>query len=91
MRQILSGCGATSLTFATLQDVHRTTIPKKETLLRRARLASHRCWYHDMLARLYRWRKGVWKWSIHMIRGDATNAQVWQRSKLHSTELDTTW
>ena len=89
-RRCLSNCAAYGLGFALTRNIHHTTVSRWEIKLRAAFVAAGRCFFHSATSELVQHRAGRepgWMFFINQYRSDATNAAVWQRSKLHVTEI----
>ena len=91
-RRCISNCAASTLGLVLETNLSHQTIAKYEVNLRAAILASARLWHQRMQDVMAGYSGGQWTAApavqIHCSRGDATNAAVWQRSKLHVLEVD---
>ena len=67
-------------------DLSGRTVRKWECRLRIALLCSFRVWAASHQRRLQTSAGGL-SVAMHSIRADATNSNIWQRQKLHVTQL----
>ena len=88
-RRVASNCAAYSLGCAAAVDVHSKTITRYEVALRAAGVAFHRAVFFESqkAMREHQFSEDPgFLFRLNLVRGDATNAQVWQNSKLHVVE-----
>ena len=95
LRRCMSNSAANALGLTLQMDVHRTTVVRFEVNLRAALLASswhfHKT-YQQLLAEDLDGEEDhdhCCRFEVHGMRGDATNSQVWQKSKLRVAFLET--
>jgi hypothetical protein len=89
-RRCLSNCAAYGIGFAIMRDVHHKTVCRWEIRLRAALVASSREFFRHATSEMaHHAMSGEpgFMFLINQYRSDATNADVWQRSKLHVTEV----
>ena len=90
IRRSGSNCAAWSVGIALGTDVSHKSVTKYEILQRTAQVASDRAFIcassQNMTEHAKEGASAGWKFRMAMVQGDATNATVWQRSKLHSSE-----
>ena len=87
----MSNSGANALGLNLQIDVHKSTVVRFKIYLRAALLASSHH-FHDVHQGLLEEGLGqdsCCRYEVHGMRGDATNSQVWQRSKLRLAFLET--
>ena len=85
---------ATNAQYMIMKDLHRTTMSKWEVRTRACLVARSKSFFLDSYTELLHHgldhQGGGWKFLINLFRIDATNANVWQRSKLSVTEVKAT-
>lgn len=93
-RRCISNCAAYSVGLVIMRDLSHPTVTKWEIKFRAALVAASRMFVshavEDIAQHLVSKADG-WKFLYNSYRSDATNANVWQRSKLHCTEISTTF
>ena len=93
-RRCKSNCAAYSVGLVLMRDLSHPTVTKWKIKFRAALVASSRLFVttavEDITHHLVSKADG-WKFRFKSYRSDATNANVWQRSKLHVTEISTTY
>jgi hypothetical protein len=93
-RRCISNCAAYSVGLVLMRDLSHPTVTKWEIKFRAALVASSRLFVttavEDITHHLVSKADG-WKFLFNSYRSDATNANVWQRSKLHVTDISTTY
>ena len=101
LRQLASGSTARRLGLALGIDAHRTTVCRWGILVNAALLAGSRLFYKTMQASMEALlpesfaAKGTddrpWRQSLHVVSGDATNTLVWQKTKLHTLRVNSSY
>ena len=94
MKKVLGGVSANRLGLVLGLDIHQTSVCRWEMIFAASLIASIRSWYaarqSDMVSPLQSDPQGdarAVRFAVHSIRGDSTNALVWQRTKLHTCEI----
>ena len=95
IRRILGRVGANTIGRVLTLDVSRTTVCRWEQLFGATVLAIARAWYHRRQLELVRPVDSaagtVHRAVTHVFAGDATNAMVWHRTKLHACRIQSTY
>ena len=95
MRRNLSNIAAGDFGAVILTDISRQTVTRYELVAAASRICSSRHWYCEQGSRLAELLTNHPGDAIpvvcHSIRSDATNSTVWQNSKLHGTQISSTY
>ena len=89
LRRCMANVSLRGCSLLLMRDTHPTTIATWEITARAAQIAAARAWFRTAALDVYehgRSRAEGWKFIIHQYRSDATNAHIWQSSKLRTTE-----
>ena len=90
-RIAMSNISARGIGKVLLRGTHHSTAASWEIKCRAAMKESARVFYRGLALDLYHHAVADapgWKFALHQYRSDATNAHVWQSSKLHTTEVN---
>eukprot|EP00959_Pyramimonas_sp_CCMP1952_P411401 8620859-Pyramimonas_sp.AAC.1 len=93
LRRATGNTSASSLTWTLQMDVSGKTVIRYEVLLR-ASLVAASLSFHQQHQRDLRFfandpnHGGAWCFEVHVLRGDATNAAIWQRQKIRCSEME---
>ena len=92
IRRCLSNMAAYSLGLALHTDLSHQTVTRYEILLRAAMMSWSYHWHCANRVLLQRPGEDLaWCVQLHCLRGDASNAVVWQRCKLRVSEIDSAY
>ena len=92
VRQTLASKRTATLGIACETDVHHTTVERWEVNLRATAVAALWSFHTEMRRDISHvhtvgWNQLGTTLEMHTLRGDATNSSVWQKCKLHSTQV----
>lgn len=103
LRRLISGMSANRLGLALSIDIHRTSVCRWEMLFAASLLARVRHWYSEMQRALagpvisstgeaepMAGERHV-RFATHWFCGDATNALVWQKTKIHTCRVESAY
>merc|ERR1712079_304797 len=88
LSRCLANAAAYTVGYCLQIDVHRTTVCRYELLLRAVCAAAAHNSHKENAMRLSVDKSNKIRFQLHLMRGDATNAAIWQRSKLRVAEIE---
>ena len=91
VRRCVTGISSHRLGFAFLVDIHRTSVNRWELHFAATCMASRWAWYRDAQEKPCRPKESnhidrIFRFALHLHRGDSTNTAVSRRTKVHNCE-----